>query len=635
MDGHLSGTWTPRDLFDFGSNANLAFDDIDLAFLNAYNQNDPFHVNTPTSLDTVMTANAAVDPTAHQDVGSDMPTSRKPRKSSIWRFRPTSVDNSYNNIALPGTKQSERLPAQRKVTLEQLGAVTRDEVLWIMMQARPDPRSLVSFPSAALLDSLLQFCLSSNVAPVAFVHIPTFKPSQKLGELCAMLVAAGAMAAPDATLHKLGLAIQEAVRFTLTNKVEKDNTLIRDLQCLQAYLISLDVGLWSGNSRKMELAESFLQPYATMIRRCGWFGAKCEATVLTSDDTGQVLQDKWHAWIEQESRKRMVYWLFEHDATMSIALSINMNMSYAELALPLPSPRKLWLASSAEKWKEAFLSDCYDNKSTSLVDLLRNIELLMDYRDMLDDEMAARALLSAAWGMIRPYKQLVAVSRHRSSAWNNGLLLSFRLSEMTQLLACIGMGIGESSRNKLLLELLSMHLHMSLEDVHSFAGMEDRLEAGRNFPALKEWMNTQGARQSIWHAGQVLRHAKELSPLKEFQAVAVYQASLTLWSYSVMSEASESSHSPHGSDLLGKNRKRINVHLDKAETPESRAFISFDRGLPVILSSSQDSKPLADTAGILAVSISILQARHSSSQARPLLVENLIGLLEGLQEVAL
>jgi hypothetical protein len=53
----------------------------------------------------------------------------------------------------------------------------------------------------------------------------------------------------------------------LEMQIEKDNTLIRDVEILQAAYISLRIGFWSGNSRKMELAESFMQPWATMVRR--------------------------------------------------------------------------------------------------------------------------------------------------------------------------------------------------------------------------------------------------------------------------------------------------------------------------------------------------------------------------------
>lgn len=81
----------------------------------------------------------------------------------------------------------------------------------------------------------------------------------------------------------------------------------------------------------MELAESFLQPWATMIRRAGWFGRKYENIVPRPEDEGKELEDKWRRWVELETHKRLVFFLFRHDAHMSITLFLNPNISYAEL----------------------------------------------------------------------------------------------------------------------------------------------------------------------------------------------------------------------------------------------------------------------------------------------------------------
>lgn len=45
---------------------------------------------------------------------------------------------------------------------------------------------------------------------------------------------------------------------------EKSNAVTRDLKALQAFMLSLEVGMWSGFKRKMEIAESFLQPLLTV-----------------------------------------------------------------------------------------------------------------------------------------------------------------------------------------------------------------------------------------------------------------------------------------------------------------------------------------------------------------------------------
>lgn len=55
---------------------------------------------------------------------------------------------------------------------------------------------------------------------------------------------------------------------------EKRNASTRNLNVLQASLMCLELGQWSGFKRKMEIAESFLQPHLTVChlarRSCAW-----------------------------------------------------------------------------------------------------------------------------------------------------------------------------------------------------------------------------------------------------------------------------------------------------------------------------------------------------------------------------
>lgn len=81
--------------------------------------------------------------------------------------------------------------------------------------------------------------------------------------------------------------------------------MTRDLRSSQTYALTIDVGIWSGNRRKTEIAESFSQPLITMLRRSLRFRRSVYTNILPlAEDVGDVLEQKWHAWIEQESFKR-------------------------------------------------------------------------------------------------------------------------------------------------------------------------------------------------------------------------------------------------------------------------------------------------------------------------------------------
>ncbi|TKX22927.1 fungal specific transcription factor domain-containing protein 36 [Elsinoe australis] len=562
--GLKSGIWTPRNMYDFGVETSLELNDMDLSFLDSYNQYNPFGA-TPDA------ANSAIGSTVSEAPSEPPLGVESLQKASTWRFRPVSKDTAPNNLLVPATDTSKRFLVERRVTPETLPYTIRDQILAMIITAGADNRSVLSFPSVELLDSLLQYFLTNGPSSTDLIHVPTFLPSHKRYELCAAMISAGAASAPDTALRKLGLVIQEAIRIAVPKKLETDNSLIRDIQMLQAAFLSLKVGFWSGNSRKMELSESFMQPWTTMVRRGGWFGRKYELVVPDQDDIGDVLEEKWHKWIEEESRKRLCYHLFVHDTAASMSLFINPIISFAELSLPLPQPPILWAAKSAEAWKQAYynLRDPHTHPPSTL-DLLNNIDLYCAPQTNYDRTTATYAILSATWRLVWDYRQNCAITKSIPNQWNNGtLLLSSRLEELKRLLECLRIGASHSHPTNpshshphqhhahpfplpppktlstaesdlstlLFLDALSLHLHAPVEDIHTFAGVEGHEEAKRIYPSLRTWAGTSGARQSVWHAAQLFRYARCIEAINGFDAVVVYQASLVVWSYGVISNA--------------------------------------------------------------------------------------------------
>ena len=87
-------------------------------------------------------------------------------------------------------------------------------------------------------------------------------------------------------------------------------------------MIWLDIGAFCGFRRKMEVAESNLQPLVTVrapsasnylkltfqaLRRTGKFDrAAYTAIVPSADDGDDETERKWHEWVKDESYKRYV-----------------------------------------------------------------------------------------------------------------------------------------------------------------------------------------------------------------------------------------------------------------------------------------------------------------------------------------
>ena len=131
------------------------------------------------------------------------------------------------------------------------------------------------------------------------------QPTSTNAATLAMAAAAGAVLAPIPALRRFGFALQEAVRVTIPNRFEENNTKIADIVPVQTLIMVQDLGLWSGNRRKMEIAECHLTIPIAMMRYRGKFQrSSYPSVVVERGDEGRVLEEKWRVWYELESWKR-------------------------------------------------------------------------------------------------------------------------------------------------------------------------------------------------------------------------------------------------------------------------------------------------------------------------------------------
>lgn len=198
-------------------------------------------------------------------------------------------------------------------------------------------------------------------------------------------------------MSKTGLILFEIVRVALNRLVEDDNSVIRDLEYLQACMMWIDVTAFCGYKRKMEIAEHSLQPLVTALRRAGKFDrvAYTSNQDVRTDETN-TLESNWKHWAKQESYKRLVHHLFEHDILTTITKVRNPLISYAEMTLPLPASRDQWLAPTAETWHMSGLEKTprdAKHANLSLRDLLADDELLRCLPGDVDVSVARAAHL--------------------------------------------------------------------------------------------------------------------------------------------------------------------------------------------------------------------------------------------------
>ncbi|CAL5874205.1 uncharacterized protein PFLUO_LOCUS8493 [Penicillium psychrofluorescens] len=319
-----------------------------------------------------------------------------------------------------------------------------------------------------------------------------------------------------------------------------------------------------------------------------------------------------------------------------MALNVNPLISYADLELPLPAKRQLWEAKSAAEWKRLYHQSMTTERVPSFADLLRDMSQLFVFQDRIDTQLTALVLLHGMSAMINEYHRLRFISTGDSKHWH-ALVTNSRQQELDQAIQHFRMVCSElcvQSRPEIVLvcEVVSMLLHMSLEELQLFAGKEDKQEARRVYNSALEWITSPDSRRAVWHAGQTIRAAREMAPgsLTGFLAIGVYYASLAFWSYSVVSKAKNV-------QLLGSPAAHLfsrgpTVFLDGEEVADVSKFVTLGCGLPALQSPGGPAF-LADPATVMQVVQDLLRGQMPNETIPPL-VQSLAQLMGDLGHCA-
>lgn len=346
---------------------------------------------------------------------------------------------------------------------------------------------------------------------------------------------------------------------------------MRDLQLTQAFLITLEMGVWSGLPRKVEIAESFFHPVLTMMRRDGKFKRSTYSDYKPTGSRGATRQE-WLKWVEDESFKRLALRMLSHDANTSMALMVSPAVSYAEVLLPLPGSSELWTASSPEQWSSLMASRQH-SEPLYVADVLDDPDVLNNYAASIDGHVAILAVLSCTWSMCWEYLQIASLQRSKPRRWNT-LVTEMRKDELLKLLSHLKLSLSVDAAAdpeiQMRLELAFLHLHMPFEDIQIFAGMEGSERARAVYPMVREWVKSEAARHTVYHGAQIVQFAKQ-SPKGRIcgpMALILYHASLAFWVYGLLSDQSRTFSQ--------------NVYLDDADSIPLQRFKGFGQGQPCI-----------------------------------------------------
>ena len=309
---YLSSSFTPQGFMDYGDGLNSVTDSQDggdFPNIDPFNtENYRFHFAQtssparPRREDGYQTFSLALGAEAFQ-------------RSSLAGWEPTEQDHGYSeegNLSLPdhvdGNAETRCL-CDRRIVKTPLSLSSRDNILSLVLEVcRPESKIRVvsSFPSFEFFDNLIQLFFDRHTLQIDnWLHLPTFCPNDSRPELITAIAGAGAIRTNSSVVQNLGYALQESLRNAIPLRLEENNQRARSIDFNQAYFLQLDVRIWSGGKRKVELAEGLFQPGVTMLRRARRFRRSIGSLIMPlPEDEGAALDKKWRAWAQQEARKR-------------------------------------------------------------------------------------------------------------------------------------------------------------------------------------------------------------------------------------------------------------------------------------------------------------------------------------------
>ncbi|KAH6650792.1 hypothetical protein F5144DRAFT_60546 [Chaetomium tenue] len=213
---------------DFYDDAALDFNEFDFNLLN-WN----LDATQVTPDDTA----SAEDPVGMAEMRS---TLDKLWTESPWRWTPGKTDNCYteqSNLPLPSNDAHS--PQTRHdgaaggwAANETLRASCRDKILAIVLgtcrESRMANRVASSFPSADTMDSWINIFMAAHMSQVAsWIHYGSFSLNSQWPEWLAVAAAAGAVLTPVPAFRRFGLALQEAIRIAIPERVGCGQSLFR------------------------------------------------------------------------------------------------------------------------------------------------------------------------------------------------------------------------------------------------------------------------------------------------------------------------------------------------------------------------------------------------------------------------
>lgn len=300
------------------------------------------------------------------------------------------------------------------------------------------------------------------------------------------------------------------------------------------------------------------------------------------------------------------------DIQSSIVFNRSPCLSINELSIPLPAARDLWEAPGAVEWKmRAFAKNHMSCRSLlTLLDVIYDPLVLESDMDYYDNTLITQAAVYALWMRVCLQQDIVSFhARNQPGARGktSAAVVELQHQEMKQHIAATRerfVQIGTLPlEGEILCEFFLLSLFISLDDIQRLAGRFGDIESAYSHHTFKSWIGTNHQYNAAWHAGQILRLARLLPPMRTvgIPSIIVYHGCLSLWavlSYSDLASFRSSSLATLGTNNLTSHAQVADIRnpmvvLNGYIDGKVQTYLLIGQGIPA-LEVRGEIKPLSD-----------------------------------------
>ncbi|AEO55878.1 hypothetical protein MYCTH_2059558 [Thermothelomyces thermophilus ATCC 42464] len=499
----------------------------------------------------------------------------------------------------------------------------------------PGDCNFIVLPPPKILEYFLRSYLRSLTVYYPLVTAGCVDPNEMLQDnqastlLVLLMIAQGAAAMPLQEARYLSAGLTETCRISLFDIVEKDMGLSADPTTLRCALLFLVLGAWSGDKWLMDIAMGQRGMYMSTAKNPKF------------DDNAINSEVQWRAWVERETRHRLVYNYVMLDQELSLFHDTAPLFAITELQCPLPAPEVLWMSADSAQWLGAMqsLNVCTVNGTQPIFSTAPAAQSLHGlFQEFLQDHplmgqaglspQHLRLLLHPLQAMVCHLRQMVSCfsdvfsTPHPAGCPVTKESILHRLDEVQALLQKwydITMNYSKTNPGcpATHCNLIMYHL-VSLNTVADFSEIE-RLARREEFGGLQWELPIRHGKcifhrqKAIIHCGQVIRllrlMPKECRPA--WWPAAMYRAMLTLWADSISRVDPNARGDEHGN--IG-SQESVLVMIDQL-TLEHPALINYlwsGNGMPLLTQPRGTQVGLDDPGRLLTCAINDIETCYSS-----------------------